>query len=151
MDDRATNAIECTRWWLDDSATDNRGHAVPRWLIVSSYGVGHWSSQHQDLLLAVAIWRLDFYTLPTSPERLGGSLQLLCCSSIVTTLENEVEHPELLSLRQIYDEFDSWGHMYKLGRVNVNGRPTPAVDVVAAFDEADEGFERYPDDPEDRR
>ncbi|KAH6977239.1 hypothetical protein BKA56DRAFT_732570 [Ilyonectria sp. MPI-CAGE-AT-0026] len=324
MGDRATNMIECTRWWLDDSATDNRGHAVPRWLVVSSYGVGHWSSQHQDLLLAepvsvsalyctprieieqgqatmqlrdneadivkyeasntptvqlkqdivtticrglnlsnivldghedgiiadeelihteffvgdmmgylvyrfacqgrprcatrkefsqdisqifatyvsvlagrsnvwrvsdpyhpvdlhplrlkevlqtdtfskiflicfllfcagvvaAEVWRYDFYILPTSPERLGGSLQLLCCSSIVTTLENEVEHPELLSLRQLYDKFDSWGHMYKLGRVNVNGRPTPAVDVVAAFDEADEGFERYRDDPEDGR
>jgi hypothetical protein len=50
--DTVDNAIECIRWWLDESAWEN---GVPRWLIVSSYGLGHWSSRHRDLLFAEGV------------------------------------------------------------------------------------------------
>jgi len=59
--DRVDNAIECIRWWLDESASDNR---VPRWLIVSSYGLGHWSSRHQDLLFAEGVSTTSQYCTP---------------------------------------------------------------------------------------
>ncbi|KAI1124852.1 hypothetical protein F5Y10DRAFT_20617 [Nemania abortiva] len=95
-----------------------------------------------------AFWRYMFYRLPAPPEELIGGLQLLSCSSIVDTLENEIEHPELLSLRELYDVVDSWGHMYKLGRVNTNGKATYVVDVVAVFDDEDNMSWRYRDDPE---